>query len=142
MPDDFTSGTWQPVLADPRRPAADDVRRVVLTSGKLYYDLDKHREKNDLRDVAILRMEQLYPLPHEEVRAALEQYAGATDIVWTQEEPANQGPWPHVALNLPAHLDGERRLRRLSRAPSASPAAGSLHSHDAEQAKLLAEVFA
>ncbi|MDQ1696907.1 MAG: multifunctional 2-oxoglutarate metabolism enzyme, partial [Frankiaceae bacterium] len=143
-PDDFTSGEWQPVLADPRAPAGDGVRRVVLTSGKVFYDLDKRREKSGDTSVAIVRLEQMYPLPTDEIRAALENHPAATDIVWVQEEPANQGAWPFVALNLPEHLQamgGGRTLRRISRGSSASPAAGSHNTHETEQAKLLDAVF-
>ncbi|HET6817531.1 MAG TPA: multifunctional oxoglutarate decarboxylase/oxoglutarate dehydrogenase thiamine pyrophosphate-binding subunit/dihydrolipoyllysine-residue succinyltransferase subunit, partial [Mycobacteriales bacterium] len=141
QPDDFTSGTFQPVLADPNSPSPSAVRRVVLCSGKVYYDLDKARTTAEARDTAILRVEQLYPLPADELREALASYESADDIVWVQEEPANQGPWPFIALNVPEHLDGNRRLRRVSRASSASPAAGSQTSHDAEHKKLLGAIF-
>jgi 2-oxoglutarate dehydrogenase complex dehydrogenase (E1) component-like enzyme len=138
-PDEFTSGGWQPVLDDPNPPTS--ARRVVLSAGKVFYDLAKQREKSGRDDVALLRLEQLYPLPAADITAALDRYAGADDVVWVQEEPANQGAWPFVALNLPEHLGG-RRLRRVSRPASAAPAAGSQKTHDAEQAALLAEVFA
>jgi 2-oxoglutarate dehydrogenase complex dehydrogenase (E1) component-like enzyme len=140
-PEDFTSGGWQPVLADPRNPDPDSVSRVVLTSGKVFYDLDKAREKGGHTGVALLRLEQLYPLPVEQITAALGRYEAATDVVWLQEEPANQGAWPYVALNLPEHLEGGRTLRRVSRSASASPAAGSQTAHDAEHTKLLAALF-
>jgi 2-oxoglutarate dehydrogenase E1 component len=140
--DEFTSGTFQPVLADPRRPDASGVRRVVLCTGKVYYELDKARESTGTGDVAIVRLERLYPLPAEELRAALAAYDGADDIVWVQEEPANKGAWPYIALNVPEHLDGDRRLRRVSRQASASPAAGSQTTHEAEHKKLLAALFA
>ena len=84
-------------------------------------------------DVAILRIEQLYPLPADELREALSAYDGADDIVWVQEEPANQGAWPYIALNVPETLEGDRKLRRVSRPASASPAAGSHTTHEAEQ---------
>jgi 2-oxoglutarate dehydrogenase E1 component len=142
MPDDFTSGHWQPVLADPRSPESGGVQRVVLASGKVFYDLDKHRDKIGAEHVAILRLEQLYPLPVEELRSALAGYPSATDVLWVQDEPANQGAWPFLALNLPQHLDGARLLRRASRDPSASPAVGSHNAHESEQATLLDSVFA
>jgi 2-oxoglutarate decarboxylase len=140
MPDDFTSGRWHGVLVDPRSPDPARVERVVLTSGKVFYDLDKHREKAPTDHVAILRLEQLYPLPVDELREALDRYA-TTDIVWVQEEPANQGAWPFIALNLPGHLDGDRTLRRISRAASASPAAGSHNTHETEQGEMIDAVF-
>jgi multifunctional 2-oxoglutarate metabolism enzyme len=141
VPEDFTSGSWQPVLADPRSPDPRGVKRLVLTSGKVFYDLDKEREKSGRTDVALVRIEQLFPLPVAEISAALEPYDDATDVVWVQEEPANQGAWPFIALNLTKHLGGNRRLRRVSRGPSASPAAGSHNAHEVEQQKLLDAVY-
>jgi 2-oxoglutarate dehydrogenase E1 component len=141
MPQDFTSGTWQPVLQDPTPPEAGDVRRVLLCSGKVFYDLDKTRAKREARDTAIVRLEQLYPLPAAEVVATLERFPAAEDVVWVQDEPANMGAWPFIALNLTEHLGG-RRLRRVSRPASASPAVGSQTAHEAEQAKLLESAFA
>jgi len=137
---DFTSGTFQPVLGDAgiggKPLAADAVKRVLLCSGKVYYDLVNAREQRGSTDVAILRVEQLYPLPVEETRAALAQYPNAEDLVWVQDEPANQGAWSHIALNLLEHLDGVR-LRRISRPAAAAPAAGSSKVHGWEQAALL-----
>jgi multifunctional 2-oxoglutarate metabolism enzyme len=141
-PEDFTSGRFRPVLADPRNPEPSGVRKVVLCSGKVYYDLDKARESTGAGDVAILRVEQLYPLPGDELRSALSAYDAADDVVWMQEEPANQGAWPFIALNVPETLEGGRRLRRVSRQASASPAAGSHTTHEAEHKKLLAALFA
>ncbi|HMC70908.1 MAG TPA: thiamine pyrophosphate-dependent enzyme, partial [Mycobacteriales bacterium] len=103
-PDEFTTGTFQPVMADPRSPDTSAVRRVVLCTGKVFYDLDKAREAAGAKDVAILRVEQLYPLPADELQEALSVYDGADDIVWVQEEPANQGAWPYIALNVPDTL--------------------------------------
>jgi 2-oxoglutarate dehydrogenase complex dehydrogenase (E1) component-like enzyme len=137
-PEDFTEGAWQPVIAD---PGGAEVRRVVMSAGKVYYDLVKQREKRGADDVALVRVEQLYPLDGDAIRGALAAYPSTDDVVWVQEEPANQGAWPFMALNLPDHLDGGRRLRRVSRAASASPAAGSQTAHDAEQAKLFDAVF-
>ncbi|MDQ1747920.1 MAG: multifunctional 2-oxoglutarate metabolism enzyme [Frankiaceae bacterium] len=140
-PAELTSGTFQPVLADPRQPDPAEVRRVLLCAGKVFYDLDKKRETAGVTDTAILRLERLYPLPAAEVTAALSAYESAEEVVWVQEEPANQGAWPFVALNLPEHLPRELPLRRASRPATASPAAGSHNAHEAEHAKLLAELF-
>jgi 2-oxoglutarate dehydrogenase E1 component len=139
-PEDFTSGSWQPVIADPK-VKAQDVSRVILCTGKIYYDLAKQRDTRNADDVAIVRLEQLYPLPADELVEVLADYPSAKDIVWLQEEPANQGAWPFVALNVPEHLDGGRTLRRVSRPASASPAAGSHTMHEAEQASLFDTVF-
>ncbi|GGK01518.1 2-oxoglutarate decarboxylase [Pilimelia anulata] len=137
---DFTEGTFQPVLADPALAdgsvRAADVRRVVLCTGKIFYDLLAARTERGVTDTAILRMEQLYPLPVEELRAALAEFPNADDVAWVQEEPANQGAWSFVALNLLEHLDGVR-LRRISRPAAAAPAGGSSKSHEVEQRALL-----
>jgi 2-oxoglutarate decarboxylase len=109
---------------------------VLLCSGKVYYDLLQGRNDRGITDTAIVRMEQLYPLPVDEVRAALAQYPNAEDFAWVQEEPANQGAWSFVALNLLEHLEGVR-LRRISRPAAAAPAVGSAKMHDVEQAALI-----
>ncbi|MBL6277560.1 multifunctional oxoglutarate decarboxylase/oxoglutarate dehydrogenase thiamine pyrophosphate-binding subunit/dihydrolipoyllysine-residue succinyltransferase subunit [Micromonospora fiedleri] len=133
---DFTTGTFAPVLADPAAPAPEQVKRVLLCSGKVYYDLFQARQERGVTDTAIIRLEQLYPMPVEEIRAALAQYPNAEDFAWVQEEPANQGAWSFVALNLLEHLDGVR-LRRISRPAAAAPAVGSAKMHEVEQVALL-----
>jgi 2-oxoglutarate dehydrogenase E1 component len=139
--EEFTEGTFQPVLPDPTTGSATvDVRRVLLCAGKVYYDLAARREQDGRTDVAILRVEQLYPLPAESLRAELAKYPHA-ELVWVQEEPANMGAWPFIALNLPEHLDG-RPLLRVSRRASASPAVGSLAVHEAQQHEVVAGAFA
>ena len=135
---EFTEGTFQPVLPDPG--AGSDVSRVLLCAGKIYYDLAAHREKSGRHDVAIVRVEQLYPLPAEEIAAELAKYPDA-QVVWVQEEPANMGGWPFMALNLPEHLGG-RALMLASRKASASPAVGSHAVHEAQQAEVVATAFA
>jgi 2-oxoglutarate decarboxylase len=147
--EDFTTGTFQTVLADPgvKGTALDPnaVRRVLLCSGKVFYDLLQARADRVAaqgggsrhgKDTAIIRMEQLYPLPVQEIRAALAQYPNARDFAWVQEEPANQGAWSFVALNLLEHLEGVRLLR-ISRPSAAAPAVGSTKMHDVEQAALI-----
>jgi 2-oxoglutarate decarboxylase len=133
---DFTSGTFQPVLPDTGVTDAGAVKRVLLCSGKIYYDLIQARADRKITDTAIVRLEQLYPLPIDEVRAALASYPNADDFAWIQEEPANQGAWTFIALNLLEHLEGVR-LRRISRPSAAAPAVGSTKMHDAEQAALI-----
>ncbi|GAB1642874.1 multifunctional oxoglutarate decarboxylase/oxoglutarate dehydrogenase thiamine pyrophosphate-binding subunit/dihydrolipoyllysine-residue succinyltransferase subunit [Krasilnikovia sp. MM14-A1259] len=137
---EFTSGRFQPVLGDtgvngtPLQPEA--VKRVLLCSGKVYYDLYAARAERGITDTALIRMEQIYPLPVEELKAVLGQYPNAEDFAWVQEEPANQGAWSFVALNLLEHLEGVR-LRRISRPAAAAPAVGSAKMHDAEQSALV-----
>jgi multifunctional 2-oxoglutarate metabolism enzyme len=134
--EDFTTGSFAPVLADPGAPREDAVKRVLLCTGKVFYDLYEAREERGITDAAIIRLEQLYPMPVAEVKAALARYSGAEDFVWVQEEPANQGAWSFIALNLLEHLDGVA-LRRVSRPSAAAPAVGSTRMHDAEQAALI-----
>ncbi|WP_233495709.1 multifunctional oxoglutarate decarboxylase/oxoglutarate dehydrogenase thiamine pyrophosphate-binding subunit/dihydrolipoyllysine-residue succinyltransferase subunit [Geodermatophilus sp. TF02-6] len=143
---DFTDEVFRPVLPDPGvggEPLDDGaVRRVLLCSGKVAYDLLAAREAEGTADTAVVRVEQLYPLPAEQIRRELERYPNAQDLVWVQEEPANMGAWQFMAVNLPEHLPGGRRLQRVSRRASASPAVGSARVHEAEQKQLIAQAYA
>ncbi|AWE52361.1 multifunctional oxoglutarate decarboxylase/oxoglutarate dehydrogenase thiamine pyrophosphate-binding subunit/dihydrolipoyllysine-residue succinyltransferase subunit [Streptomyces nigra] len=146
--EEFTTGQFQPVIGDASvDPAA--VKKVVFCAGKVYYDLEAERKKRGVTDTAIIRIERLYPLPGTELQAEIKKYPNAEKYLWAQEEPANQGAWPFIALNLIDHLDlavgadvphGER-LRRISRPHSSSPAVGSAKRHQAEQEQLVREVF-
>ncbi len=137
---EFTDGAFAPVLPDPEPPAGS-VTRVLLCSGKVTHDLLAARRKRGVTDTALLRVEQLYPLPAGELWQALAAYPDARDLVWVQEEPANMGAWQYMALNLREALDSSYTLRRVSRRASASPAAGSTAMHEAEQVALLDRVF-
>lgn len=137
--EDFTTGAFRPVISDHENLQGDAVERVLLVSGRLYYDLLATRQKTADSTTAIVRVEQLYPLPHAEIAAELAKYPNA-EVVWAQDEPANQGPWPFMGLNLPEALD--RRVRLVSRPASASTAAGSMKRHAAEQDTLLKQAFA
>jgi 2-oxoglutarate dehydrogenase E1 component len=134
--EDFTTGGFQPVLGDRTVSRPESIKRVLLCTGKIYYDLLQARDERKITDTAIVRMEQLYPLPVEEIRAALAEYPNAEDFAWVQEEPANQGAWSFVALNLLEHLEGVR-LRRISRPAAAAPAVGSAKMHEVEQGALI-----
>jgi len=137
--EDFTNGTFRPVIGEHEQLPATAVERVLLVSGRLYYDLLSTRQKTGDKTTAIVRVEQLYPLPHAEIAAELAKYPNA-EVVWAQDEPANQGPWPFIGLHLPEVLD--RRVRVVSRPASASTAAGSMKRHAAEQDVLLKQAFA
>ena len=144
MPEDFTEGTFRPVLPDRASFDNGSVTRVLLASGKVVYDLEAAREKAGDTSTAIVRVEQLAPLPAKEIAAELAKCPNA-DVVWVQDEPANQGAWPFVALNLPqalAELGETRQLRIVSRKASASPATGSSKRHAEQQAELVAAAFA
>ncbi len=136
--EDFTTGTFQPVIGDVQDLHGNDVDRVVLVSGRLYYDLLAARQKNSDTKTALIRVEQLYPLPVEEIKAELAKYPNA-DVVWAQDEPANQGPWPFMGLYLPEALD--RPLRLASRPASAATSTGSAKRHAVEQDVLVKQAF-
>ena len=136
---DFTSGTFEPVFTDTTVPAAG-VRRVLLCTGKVYWDLVAQRESTGRTDVAIVRVERLAPLPTEEIRQALSAFPADAELVWVQEEPANQGAWSFVALGLHEALPG-RVLRKVSRKASSSPAVGTHKVHEQEQRAIVESAF-
>jgi 2-oxoglutarate dehydrogenase E1 component len=124
---EFTSGSFRPLVGSAGSAADADVRRVVLCSGKVYYDLAARREKVGSADTAIARVERLYPLPVSELRAELARYPRAESVTWVQEEPANMGAWPTMALKLPRVLD--REVAVVSLPASSAPATGSAAKH-------------
>ncbi|GHG45252.1 alpha-ketoglutarate decarboxylase [Sinomonas cellulolyticus] len=136
--EEFTSGSFRPVIGEHEQFDASAVTRVVLVSGRLYYDLLSARTKAKDTTTAIVRVEQLYPLPEAEIKAELAKYPNA-EVVWAQDEPANQGPWPYMALTLAPTL--ERPVQLVSRAASAATSAGSMKRHAAEEDVLVHEVF-
>ncbi|MGW6174551.1 multifunctional oxoglutarate decarboxylase/oxoglutarate dehydrogenase thiamine pyrophosphate-binding subunit/dihydrolipoyllysine-residue succinyltransferase subunit [Arthrobacter sp. NPDC055138] len=136
--EDFTTGTFQPVIGDVQDLNGNDVDRVVLVSGRLYYDLLAARQKNSDTKTALIRVEQLYPLPVEEIKAELAKYPNA-EVVWAQDEPGNQGPWPFMGLYLPEALD--KPVRLVSRSASAATSTGSAKRHAVEQDVLVKKAF-
>jgi 2-oxoglutarate decarboxylase len=138
---DFTERKVQMVIPDTvADPAA--VRTVLLTSGKFYYELDAYRTAQHITDTAIVRLEQLYPVPRRTLERVLNSYPGVTDIRWVQEEPANQGGWPFLGLELPDLIPGLAGIKRISRRSMAAPSAGSARVHDVEQTAVIASAFA
>jgi multifunctional 2-oxoglutarate metabolism enzyme len=132
---DFTHGAFQPLIGEPAGFDASRVRRVVLCTGKIYYDLAEHRAKSGATDTAIVRVERLYPIPAQELKSELSRYPAGVEIVWAQEEPENQGAWPRMALRLPDLLG---RLPRLVALPASSaPAFGSAKVHAATHRELI-----
>ncbi|MER1996744.1 MAG: multifunctional oxoglutarate decarboxylase/oxoglutarate dehydrogenase thiamine pyrophosphate-binding subunit/dihydrolipoyllysine-residue succinyltransferase subunit, partial [Arthrobacter sp.] len=136
--EDFTQGSFQPVIGEHAELDSNAVDKVLLVSGRLYYDLLANRQKAGDEKTAIIRVEQLYPLPYKEIQDAVAKYPNA-ELVWAQDEPANQGPWPFIGLNLPQELD--RPLRLVSRPASASTATGSAKRHAVEQDILVKKAF-
>ncbi|WNM26687.1 multifunctional oxoglutarate decarboxylase/oxoglutarate dehydrogenase thiamine pyrophosphate-binding subunit/dihydrolipoyllysine-residue succinyltransferase subunit [Demequina capsici] len=134
---DFTTGTFLPAIPDTLDP--EDVTRVLICAGKVYYDLEAQRDRSGDRTTAIVRLEQLYPLDHDAIKAALAPYDGA-EVVWVQEEPQNQGAWSKISLSLPQLID--TTVSVVSRPASASPASGLASRHKQEQEELVARAFA
>jgi 2-oxoglutarate dehydrogenase E1 component len=141
---EFTKGGFQTVIpelnADVVKNAAK-VKRVIACSGKVYYDLVKKREERGGNDVAILRVEQLYPFPHKVFAAELRKYPNASEIVWCQDEPQNQGAWFFVQHNIHENMLDGQRLGYAGRAASASPAVGYAHLHQDQQKNLVDAAF-
>ncbi|RYE93712.1 MAG: 2-oxoglutarate dehydrogenase E1 component, partial [Myxococcales bacterium] len=137
--DDLAQGSFKRVLLDEQADPAR-VKRVLLCSGKVYYDLRARQQETKTDDVAILRLEQLYPL-HEEVVAALAPFADGTPLVWVQDEPENMGAWRFILAALPRLISSRLPLSCVSRAESASPATGSLAAHKMEQTMLIDAAF-
>jgi 2-oxoglutarate dehydrogenase E1 component len=141
QPEEFTRGAFLPVIGDQvADPAA--IERVVLCSGKITWDLLAERKKAeaDKTVTAVVRVEQLYPLPVAEIQAELAKYPNLQEVRWVQDEPANQGPWPFMALNLTPHLGG-KPFYRVSRPEMSAPSVGSHSVHVAEQQTLIKQAF-
>jgi 2-oxoglutarate dehydrogenase E1 component len=132
--DAFTSGRFEPVIDDENVTDRAAIKRVLLMSGKIYYDLKAELDKNPNPEIALVRVEQYYPLPVTELKAAVDSYPNA-ELVWVQDEPENQGAWPFIILE--TSKLGSRPLNVVSRVASASPAVGSAKRHAGEQTALL-----
>jgi 2-oxoglutarate dehydrogenase E1 component len=138
---DLTSGTFQRVIPDASGVQARDVRRILLCSGKIAYELEKRRQDLGRHDVAIVRVEQLYPLPKADIEAAIGAYAVGTPAVWVQEEPENMGAWRFYRIHFGEKLLDRFPFSGVCRQSAASPATGSKKSHDMEQNELLSAAF-
>jgi 2-oxoglutarate decarboxylase len=140
---DFTEESrFNSIFDDPSITDPAAVRKVLLVYGKLYYELAAEREKRGLTDVALVRVEQLYPVPVKRLGAIFERYSHVTDIRWVQEEPANQGGWPFYGLHLPELFGELPRLTRVSRRVMSAPSAGSGKVHEVEQREIIEKAFA
>ncbi|PSU32494.1 2-oxoglutarate dehydrogenase E1 component [Photobacterium lutimaris] len=139
--DDLASGTFQPAIGEVDALDPKQVKRVVFCSGKVYFDLLEQRRKNEQTDVAIVRIEQLYPFPKEDVEAALADYQHVTDFVWCQEEPQNQGAWYSSQHNFRSALPAGAQLEYAGRPASASPAVGYMSVHLKQQKALIEDAL-
>ena len=143
---DFTEQKFRSVMEEPTYTDGDGdrskVTRILLTSGKIYYDLAARKAKENRADVAIVRIEQLYPLPKRRLSATLDDYPNAEQFFWVQEEPANQGAWPTFGLTLPEQLpDKLTGIKRISRRAMSAPSSGSSKVHAVEQQEIIDEAF-
>jgi 2-oxoglutarate dehydrogenase E1 component len=139
--DDLATGGFRRVLPDPVVTGGKNVRRVLLCTGKLYYELLARREELKKTDVAIVRLEQLYPFPAKDLKAALAGYRDGTNVVWVQEEPENMGAWRFMRVTCSMSLFDRFPLTGLARPESSSPATGSAKAHRIEQERLLVSAF-
>ena len=139
---EFTKGSFQTVIPEHKDLRADKVKRIITCSGKVYYDLARKREERGLEDVAVIRIEQLYPFPHKAFASELKKYPNATDIVWCQDEPQNQGAWFFVQHYIHENMLDGQKLGYSGRSASASPAAGYSHLHQEQQKALVDGAFA
>jgi len=142
---EFTKGGFQTVIPENNADVikkADKVKRIIACSGKVYYDLVKKREEKGQDDVAIIRVEQLYPFPHKAFGAELKRFPNAADIVWCQDEPQNQGAWFFVQHYIHENMLDGQKLGYAGRAASASPAVGYAHLHQEQQKQLIEAAFA
>ena len=139
--DEFASGGFQPVISDAEKLDAEKVKRLVFCSGKVYYDIVAYRREQNIKDVAVIRIEQLYPFPHDHFKTEINRYGNAGEVIWAQEEPGNQGAWHRIQHYLLRHLRPGQKLSYALRPSSSSPAAGYLSLHNRQQKELVAAAF-
>jgi len=138
---DLTHGGFQPVIGEVDDMKASKVKRIIACSGKVYYELLAARRAKDIKDMAIIRIEQLYPFPHDDLTTQIEAYPNATEVVWCQEEPGNQGAWHRIQHYFLRHMRKGMRLEYALRPSSAAPAAGYLAVHQEQQKAVIEAAF-
>jgi len=138
---DLSKGHFHTVIGDQGDLDDSKVKRAVLCSGRVYYDLVANRRERNIKDAAIIRIEQLYPFPHKSLSAELRKYPNLTDVVWCQDEPQNQGPWFQIQHNIMENLEEGQRLGYAGRPASASPAVGYYAKHVEQQKALIDAAF-
>jgi len=139
--EEVAGGQFHKILGDNQIPLAT-CKRLLMCTGKIYYDLLEARESREIKDVAIMRIEQLYPLQAETLTAAIDGLPAGTDIRWVQDEPTNMGAWPYIKLNFGDMVAEKHKFTVISRDESASPSTGSMAAHKIEQAELIDAAFA
>jgi len=139
--DDICLGSFSAVIDEIDEMTADSIKRVIMCSGKVYYELLVHRREETLSHVAIVRIEELYPFPDEALNVVLEKYSNAEELIWCQEEPKNQGAWDYFEPRFAAKLNHHCMVEYVGREPSAAPAVGSAKVHAQQQKKLVKEAL-
>jgi len=134
---ELATGGFQVIIPEVEKLTAKKVKRVIFCSGKVYYDIAAERAKRSIDEIAIVRLEQLYPFPHDEFQAQIDAYPNAKSVVWCQEEPGNQGAWHRIQHYLIRHMRADQELSFAGRASSASPAVGYLQLHAEQQKELV-----
>jgi len=137
----LSGGRFQQVIGDRGPGDAEEIKRVVFCSGKVYYDLAEKRDAENIREVAVMRAEQLYPFPEADLRGFVNEFPNATEVVWCQEEPQNQGAWYQIRHHLQACISTQHELKYVGRPHSASPAVGYYTRHLEEQQRLVEEAI-
>jgi 2-oxoglutarate dehydrogenase E1 component len=133
----LAQGRFYAIIDEQPERAAQSVQRVVLCSGKVYFDLLEQRQRRELRNVALVRIEQLYPFPADEYATVIQRYPNAQEIIWCQEEPQNQGAWYQIRHRLQVPLSSRQSLLYAGRAPAAAPATGIHQMHEEQQQGLV-----
>jgi 2-oxoglutarate dehydrogenase E1 component len=139
---ELSHGRFQPLVLDQAQLAAENVKRIVFCSGKVYYDLAEARSAQELGSVAVIRIEELYPFPIDEYAAAIAHYPNAIEIVWCQEEPQNQGAWYQIRHRLQEPLSPQHELYYAGRPGAAAPASGILSLHIRQQKAFVSSALA
>ena len=139
--DELAEGRFRPVIAESEALDASKVKRIIACSGKVYYELLKSRRERGIDDMAIIRIEQLYPFPHEDFAAQIAAWPNADELLWCQEEPGNQGAWHRIQHYLSRHMRPGMKLGYALRASSAAPAAGYLAVHNEQQKAVIDAAF-
>ncbi|MFW5815372.1 MAG: 2-oxoglutarate dehydrogenase E1 component [Wenzhouxiangella sp.] len=139
--EEIARGAFRVVIDDPAEPAPTNVKRVVFCAGKVYFDLAAGRDEQNTDEVALVRVEQLYPFPREELQAIIERYEQADEVIWCQEEPLNQGAWFQIRHHIQACIRADQTLKYVGRNASASPAVGYYQVHQEQQKRLVSDAL-
>jgi 2-oxoglutarate dehydrogenase E1 component len=137
----LANGAFEPFIPDQEKEDPEKIKRMIICSGKVYYDLYKMRDKEEIDDIAIARLEQFYPFPDNDIADYLKKFKNVKEIIWCQEEPRNMGGWYFVFPRLQSQLKRGQKINYIGRPAAASTAAGQKKIHDAEQKRLLEEAL-